>query len=278
MLTSPPRLDFWRHLLSPRTVLVVDVGAMALPAPESYQLLLEHDLAEVVAFEPNPAGCAELNAGSPRRRCLPWAIGDGRPRQFHLNAVAYTSSFYPANLELLASFGYADSFRTLQIAQIETRRLDDIAEIRDCDLLKIDVQGAELDVLSGAHELLAGVTVVQTELAFVPLYLGQPLFGAVDLALRRQGFLLHRIDTSLRASWLVERLPQHKSQLLWSDVVYLRNPTRLSGFTPQKLLNMALILDLCYDSADAAARVLQVYDRLTGKDLLPDFLQQVRIS
>ena len=46
---------------------------------------------------------------------------------------------------------------------VETRRLDDIEEIGDIDYIKIDVQGAEVDVFRGAPKTLAKTTLIQTD-------------------------------------------------------------------------------------------------------------------
>ena len=45
----------------------------------------------------------------------------------------------------------------------------------------------------GAERILASVRVVETEVEFNPIYLGQPLFSDVDRYLRDQGFVLWRL-------------------------------------------------------------------------------------
>ncbi len=58
--------------------------------------------------------------------------------------------------------------------------LVDLDGLSDIDLIKIDVQGAELDVFRGGGKALANALMVITEVEFVELYTGQPL-------LRRRG-------------------------------------------------------------------------------------------
>ena len=57
-------------------------------------------------------------------------------------------------------------------------------------LLKIDVQGAELDVLNGASGVLEAVDSILVECSFVELYRGQALAGEIIDALHRRGFHL----------------------------------------------------------------------------------------
>lgn len=72
------------------------------------------------------------------------------------------------------------------------------------DLLKIDVQGAELDVLHGAGELVQQVSLIQLECSLVPYNQGAPLIGAVIDQLRAWNFLAVAIEplvfTDLRSS------------------------------------------------------------------------------
>lgn len=76
---------------------------------------------------------------------------------------------------------------------VQTARLDDLVaperRLRPC-LLKIDVQGAELDVLNGASSVLGAVDAVLVECSFVELYRGQALAGEIVDALHGRGFLL----------------------------------------------------------------------------------------
>ncbi len=80
---------------------------------------------------------------------------------------------------------------------VETTRLDDCAGVH-FDLLKIDVQGAELMVFANGRQRLAEAVAVQTEVSFVPLYKDQPSFGAVDTELREQGFIPHAMTALKR--------------------------------------------------------------------------------
>jgi len=62
--------------------------------------------------------------------------------------------------------------------------LDDLGRA----LLKIDVQGAEYDVLQGAREKLPAFEAVYVEASFVELYKGQRLIGEVAALLSEVGF------------------------------------------------------------------------------------------
>jgi hypothetical protein len=73
------------------------------------------------------------------------------------------------------------------------RRLDDVltepGPARPC-LLKIDVQGYELEVLRGGEETLRSVDEVFVECSFVELYTGQALAGELIAYLCSKGFRL----------------------------------------------------------------------------------------
>lgn len=72
------------------------------------------------------------------------------------------------------------------------------------DLLKIDAQGAELDILRGCQSLLSEISLIQLECSLVQYNTGAPLIGVVIDQLRAWGFLVVAIEpivfTAMRSS------------------------------------------------------------------------------
>jgi FkbM family methyltransferase len=65
------------------------------------------------------------------------------------------------------------------------------------DLLKLDVQGYELEVLKGADQALATARSVLCEVSFRRFYQGQALFAEILAHLQGRGFRLHAFGPSL---------------------------------------------------------------------------------
>ena len=260
----------------------IDVGALDVggPAPH-YAGLTESGLLDVVGFEPVSEACAALNAEAPAGwRFLPYFIGDGGPAEFRLCNYPMTSSLFEPNLPLQSKFMHlAELCQVVERETVVTKRLDDIPEAAGANYLKLDVQGAALLVLEGAGTLLDEVLLIETEVEFVPLYLGQPLFAEIDQALRAKGFLFHRFLGPAGRGFK----PLHPtgnpyapiSQLLWSDAVYVRDFTRLDTLRPDQLLKLALMLHELYGSIDLARLCVEEHDRQAGGDRAEAYLARI---
>jgi FkbM family methyltransferase len=252
------------------TVDAVDVGAMFVGEEGPYAPLLKQGIGRVVGFEPVQAECDRLNAmAKPGERYLPYFIGDGAQRTFYLTNHSMTSSLYEPNTALLKRFQNLEPLtQVVSTHQVQTRRLDDIPEIPGMDLLKADIQGAELDMLRGAERLLKSALVLHIEVEFLEMYKGQPLFGDVDSFLRARGFVLHTFlglaGRVYQPLFLNNDPNQAWRQHIWSDVVYVRDFMRWKELDAPALLKLAAILYESYQSFDLAALALQHYQARTG--------------
>ena len=188
------RLKLMRHF---NIDLVLDVGA---DTGEYVEQLRRHGYTgRVVSFEPLAGSFARLCAAAaddPRWQVLNLALGerDG-VAMLHVAANAHSSSLraiLPAHLDAAPQSG------SVGAQEVQMRRLAPIfAEYRGdahSIYLKIDVQGAEREVLTGAAESLPHITGVQLELSLLPLYAGQVLMPEMQALMAQHGFALMSLE------------------------------------------------------------------------------------
>jgi FkbM family methyltransferase len=106
---------------------------------------------------------------------------------------------------------HGDKMDTLETLDVEQVRLDEILDEK-IDILKLDLQGYELEALRGCEGLLGRTKSITTEIEFVPLYEEQVVFGELDTFLRRSGFQLLN---------LYELWTHPDGQLTAGDAVYM---------------------------------------------------------
>jgi FkbM family methyltransferase len=264
-------------------VKIIDVGAMSLgPDTDPYSRLTRSIPCEVVGFEPVGAECDKLNAFNQQGRTyLPYVIGDGSRQTFYQCNHSKNSSVFEPNHALLSKFqDLAHMFEVIKKESVDTKRLDDIADINGADFLKIDVQGGELLVLQGAERLLNQILVVHTEIEFLEIYHGQPLFADIDRFLRNKGFVPHRITASGRTFkpiiWQTQGSPM-MSQFIWGDAIYVRDFMRFDELQANSLFKLAIIMHENYVSYDLAAMALGFFDQKSGSQLQTSYLRQFAI-
>ena len=184
------------EILGTRRIQIIDVGAR-----DGLHIRWDRFLPwlDQIGFEADETECARLNANlapqKARRRFLPYALSDREgAKTFHVCSGPGYSGLYEPNQGFIAPFAASikQSMEVKRRFEVSTKALNDIAKIEGLqpDCLKIDVQGAELDILTGATSLLPRTKMIELEVEFNPQYVSQPIFSDVDRFMREQGFLL----------------------------------------------------------------------------------------
>ena len=115
-----------------------------------------------------------------------------------------------------------------QYRQLKTRRLDDLLEAKQFplpDLLKLDVQGHEMEVLKGAEKSLNHATVCLLEISLLNLGDNVPLMAEMMAFMNDKGFQAYNISQFIRrpfdkALYQVDMFFVKKDSALVADKVW----------------------------------------------------------
>jgi FkbM family methyltransferase len=144
------------------STLTVDVGASLGQYTRAMTQALRG--AEIHAIEPDPLRAEQLE-----RNCLEWAAASGNRVVVHQTALKEASGSTPYFVTNSAVSGGLRPHDTAQAVDwdeisVPASTLDDLFSTRAPEFVKIDVEGAELDVLRGAFRVLASGPVLLIEL------------------------------------------------------------------------------------------------------------------
>jgi FkbM family methyltransferase len=154
----------------------------------------------------------EANTGSdPRITPLHMAVSDVIGNlQLNVNVLPDTNSILVSN-----PAGTSGEYRTLRQETVPSVTLDHLAaahNIGAIDILKMDIQGAELRALRGASRLLREhrIGIVYSEVLFRELYGGQPFFCDIANFLHGFGYrLVNLYDANFSGQ-----------EMQWADAIF----------------------------------------------------------
>jgi FkbM family methyltransferase len=199
---------------------VIDVGANK--GQFATYVRLRWPEARLVCFEPLPGPRATLVRVTRGRAeihdcALGAAPGEGR---MHLATRTDSSSLLAMGARQKAIYGMEESGEL----RVPIERLDACVStpLPRPVLLKIDVQGFELEVLKGATGLLPQVDAVYVEASFVELYEGQALHEEIERFLTDAGFRLEgRFNTHV-----------HQGEPVQADLLFRRQALTACDLKP----------------------------------------------
>lgn len=180
--------------------------------------------AEVIAIEADPLAFQEMQKvcrNEPRMRLVNRAISDlSGTISFHRNENAATNSLlaFTEDPAARSSWAHATSFDSLETITVEAATIDQVSselKIDRIDLLKLDVQGAELKVLNGAWRLLGegAIRYVYAEMLMEKSYKGQPTPSEFLRAFESHGFSVHNMYNPMNST---------SGKMLQCDVLFER--------------------------------------------------------
>ncbi len=276
---SKPVMKLFGILELDELIQVMDVGASAINETPFYTTLLESGLAHLNAFEGDPRQIEEIRS-TYGNKCTVFNefLFDGSEQTLYV-ASGMSSLFKPKQAALNFFNGFNQFGKIERTERIRTKRLDDVNEITNIDVLKMDIQGAELTVLQNASEKLRNCLVIQLEVSYIQLYENQPSFGDIDVWMRKQGYAPHCFLDIKR--WSIAptifnnnfRVPGN--QLLESDIVYVKDPLNLGTLTVQQIIKFAAVAHYALKSFDLCIFLLL---ELARRKVVPANIQKIYLS
>jgi FkbM family methyltransferase len=173
---------------------VIDGGANVGQFSRAVTEIYPH--AKIIAFEALPDVAETLRrnlSDRPLVRVIHSALGrsDGA-LEFFPNQYSLASSALPLHPNQRSSFPNVHQLDPIRVPMVclDTVLADEL--LTPPVLLKLDLQGYELEALKGASQTLARTTHVLLETAFKPIYEGEPLFEELSDFMRTASFRFER--------------------------------------------------------------------------------------
>jgi len=224
---------------------------------------------KVVFFEPDKRSSLELsNCGFEVIDKALWS--DTTQKELYLTKKLETSSMFIPNRPFLDMFPDSNRYDVVKTIKVEVTKLDNLINDKNQPhFIKIDIQGAELEVLKGSLNTLKNVLGLEVEVNFKEIYKKIPLAHDVENFLNNQEFVLNDFLTFFR--W--ERSP-HKildkdqiirfGEMIHGDALFVR--------TPEKIIEMSKTVSDPVSLFENYIKILLIYNKLDLIKKLSEYL------
>lgn len=201
----------------------------------------------VYGFEPEPTEVARLLKRPDYRwksvRLLPYAVGGRSGKStLHMPESEQGASLLRHNPDMVDRFGHESLHVVRKEIPVDTVTLDSLresGELPGADYMKLDIEGAELDVLKAGRSVLKDCSALKIECSFLPQRQSQPLIWDVVPFMIDAGFDV--VDIVDIHRWRRRPLPAHpyvinfempysRGQLAQCDLIFLRRAETLADW------------------------------------------------
>jgi FkbM family methyltransferase len=181
---------------------IIDGGAYR--GDFSLQMAAAFPFATIYAFEPQKKSYALLcnvTREIPRIKTYNCALSSHSGKSvLHTNISPLTSSLSNTSEDGLHYF--QDYLQPEGSEQVEVTSLSDFLsneKVPGVDILKLDLQGHELQTIKGMDGFVGSVKLIFVEVQFLEIYQGTPLFSEVETYLRTKGFVFYQFFGLVRS-------------------------------------------------------------------------------
>lgn len=200
-----------------------------------------------VAIEADPDEAKRLIEKKHYNEVRPCAVFDRIGTiPFHLTRAPGCSSVLKPKMAALRKYTHADFFEIVKTVSLSVTTLDQqFVQDAPFDFIKIDVQGAEYQVMDGGQEVIGKSLGLIVESQFKEVYEGQKLFPDLHRLCGQLGFqLLHLKQSFLGDGEYVEA----------TDCVYIKNPEKLEN---KESFLKCILFSLLWNNTDYAELLLR---------------------
>ena len=266
---------------------IIEIGAVQIQNEKEpfYELLDYFPESRIIGFEIEKAVCEKMNSQSLKGvKYYPYALGKANEkRKLYITQHPMCCSLYKPNEEFIKLYNNFEVAYLKKETEIDTISLDyfiDKHDVGNIDFIKIDVQGAELDIFKGGSKALKNVLKIVCEVEFVQHYENQPLFGDVCTYLSQHDIMFNKfLGLAGRAlkPIMLNNDPNITSQHIWSDAVFVHHIQKIHNLSDIQLIKLSLLACVYY-SLDLTFYCLSEYDKRNSSSFAKDWMSKISNS
>jgi FkbM family methyltransferase len=189
--------------------------------------------------------------------------------KFTVNEHRALNSLFAARDEVLKRNEYmVQAFTPIDVKETQVRSIDSLFDGKPIHFLKLDVEGAEYDVLSGASKALqSSILALRAEVLFSPVYKGAAPFGDLHKFLLDEGFELLNLDYTGAGNKAGRfSLPGRYGKLISTDAVWVVSSERLFSATGSALRDNVIRMSSFLMNNGATDLAIEVLQRAVSKE------------
>ena len=263
---------------------IIEIGALKLNKEKEsfYELLDYFPSSKIIGFEIEKEVCEKMNSESLKGiKYYPYALGKANEkRKLYITQHPMCSSLYKPNETFNKLYNNLEVTNLKDEIEIDTITLDFFIEKHDIgniDFIKIDVQGAELDIFKGASNALKNVLNIVCEVEFIDVYENQPLFGDICNYLSQYNLMFNKFlglaGRAIKPVKLDNNLNK-PSQHMWSDAVFVHHILKIHDLNNIQLIKLSLLACVYY-SLDLTFYCLSIYDKRNSTSFARDWMTKI---